>query len=488
MNRRTRIATYSLLFGAVSLCALPFMAIADIPGAAINPGRLNTSALTAAFNKISYNINNLTIASHSTTIPITRPVVRVNNASNVILDTNPTIPAGTNGQLLTIINVSSTPFTIQSLGIILYPSVVTLYGNGGTLSLIYSTSESAWLQIGTRDTFQGQFGQISYNMTSVTIANAASTIPITTPFAAITSAPAGTTTLGNNPIDGIGSATNGQIITVANASGQTIVMNTGNGVLFPGATLTLGQSATFMYVSAFTSWALISSTSAYLDSGTVGVLPVANGGTNGTSFSAHHVLLGQGSSTITTVNEGLDGSIMLGVSGPADPQFALMSGDATITNNGVLTISAGAVNLTTDVSGVLPTANGGLGSGALQSIWTVQAVAALANGTSFNPPSRLTTFAGKARRINCSWTTIGITGGGTDTVVMKVRDVTGTADLCSCSFGTGSCLVSANTSESCDCNSGAMTAGNTYAVQFSASTNCSVNPAAITCGIELTSP
>ncbi|MEI9966632.1 MAG: hypothetical protein WDN67_03270 [Candidatus Moraniibacteriota bacterium] len=76
-----------------------------------------------------------------------------------------------------------------------------------------------------------------------------------------------------------------------------------------------------------------------------GTLPVANGGTGATTFTANAVLYGNGTGAVQVTSAGTNGQLLLGVSSGA-PTFATLSSDATITNAGVLTISANAVALT----------------------------------------------------------------------------------------------------------------------------------------------
>lgn len=86
--------------------------------------------------------------------------------------------------------------------------------------------------------------------------------------------------------------------------------------------------------------------------GITGTLPVANGGTGAATLTNHAVLLGSGTSAIGTVPVGLTGQVLLGHTG-ANPSF-------------------GAVDLTADVTGILPLANGGSG---LSSGWVPVLVA-----------------------------------------------------------------------------------------------------------------
>ncbi len=90
-----------------------------------------------------------------------------------------------------------------------------------------------------------------------------------------------------------------------------------------------------------------------------GTLPVGNGGTGATTFTANGVLYGNTTGAVQVTAAGTNGQLLLGVTAGA-PVFATMSTDATITNAGVLTIAANAVALTTDTTGnyVANVANG----------------------------------------------------------------------------------------------------------------------------------
>jgi len=73
-----------------------------------------------------------------------------------------------------------------------------------------------------------------------------------------------------------------------------------------------------------------------------GILPVANGGTGVGTFTANGVLLGNGADAVGITAAGTDGQILVGKASAA-PLFATMSGDATITNAGALTIVNNAI-------------------------------------------------------------------------------------------------------------------------------------------------
>jgi hypothetical protein len=79
-------------------------------------------------------------------------------------------------------------------------------------------------------------------------------------------------------------------------------------------------------------------------------IAVAYGGTGATTLTQNGVLYGNGTSAIAATTAGTNGQLLLGVTSSA-PAFATMSGDATITNTGVLTIAADAVALGSDTTG-----------------------------------------------------------------------------------------------------------------------------------------
>ena len=79
-------------------------------------------------------------------------------------------------------------------------------------------------------------------------------------------------------------------------------------------------------------------------------LGVASGGTGAATFTSNGVLYGNGTGAVQVTTAGTNGQLLLGVSSGA-PAFATMSGDATISNAGVLAIAGNAVALTTDTTG-----------------------------------------------------------------------------------------------------------------------------------------
>ena len=84
-------------------------------------------------------------------------------------------------------------------------------------------------------------------------------------------------------------------------------------------------------------------------------LSVTNGGTGGTSLTAHAVMLGEGTASVGVATTGVAGRLLIDQGASADPAFEAMSGDATIAANGVITIAmtggvAFAASATTDAT------------------------------------------------------------------------------------------------------------------------------------------
>lgn len=297
--------------------------------------------------------------------------------------------------------------------------------------------------------------KIACKITSATIVDHNTALPSTTCFVKITSSPP-TVTL-DAAIQIVAGTTDAQMLTIENRTNSIITINVGPGnVQNPaGGPITFdaqGGSQSFHWDTTFSFWILDNNTIDATQIAT-GVVAVPNGGTGLATLTAHALYVGNGTGTPTQIAVGATGQVLQGNTS-ADPSWG-----------------APAVS-----------------SGSLAAIWSPSATAALADAANFAYPLKLTSFVGKVRRLTCSWLTIGTISGGTDVINMKVRDTTATSDLCNCTFTGAACNVVAGTIETCDCNSGAMTAGDVYTLQFSASTNCVANPAAVTCSVELVDP
>lgn len=69
-------------------------------------------------------------------------------------------------------------------------------------------------------------------------------------------------------------------------------------------------------------------------------VPVVNGGTGLPSLTAHAVLLGEGTGNVAFAAIGTSGRLLIDQGSGADPTFNAISGDATITHAGVISVSA----------------------------------------------------------------------------------------------------------------------------------------------------
>ncbi len=74
--------------------------------------------------------------------------------------------------------------------------------------------------------------------------------------------------------------------------------------------------------------------------GLTGTVPVSNGGTGLATLTAHGVLLGNGTSAIGIAPTGTTGYVLIDQGAGVDPAFKLLSGDATLTGGGLLTIAS----------------------------------------------------------------------------------------------------------------------------------------------------
>ena len=144
----------------------------------------------------------------------------------------------------------------------------------------------------------------------------------------------------------------------AAANGTLLI---GNGTGYTLTTLTDGAGITVTEGSGSITIASTLGTDIDLATEATGTLAVANGGTGSASLTADRVLIGNGTGAIQVTSAATNGQIFLGVTGTA-PVFATLSGDATVTNAGVISIAADAVALGTDTTGnYVATINSGNG-------------------------------------------------------------------------------------------------------------------------------
>ena len=110
----------------------------------------------------------------------------------------------------------------------------------------------------------------------------------------------------------------------------------GNGAwgTFQAANLSADQTYTFPNQTG----TVLLDTSSVSASSLTGQVAIANGGTARASFGQNTVVLGNSGNALNETNVGTDGQLLLGRTGNT-PLFASMSGDATITNAGVVTVA-----------------------------------------------------------------------------------------------------------------------------------------------------
>jgi len=86
-------------------------------------------------------------------------------------------------------------------------------------------------------------------------------------------------------------------------------------------------------------------TSGTLSSSRLGQVPVSKGGTGQSTLTAHGILLGEGTSGVNVTGAMTAGQILVGQGATSDPLPETLSGDATLTSGGVITIAAGAITV-----------------------------------------------------------------------------------------------------------------------------------------------
>jgi len=113
-----------------------------------------------------------------------------------------------------------------------------------------------------------------------------------------------------------------------------------------------------------------------------GILPSANGGSGVASPTAHSLMVAEGASAFTLLGAATAGRMLLDQGAAADPSFNAMSGDATISSAGALTIGAGKVTYADVATAALATAANFQANAAsvvlpASSVWSAAALTAL---------------------------------------------------------------------------------------------------------------
>ncbi|HEX5430139.1 MAG TPA: hypothetical protein VFX17_03645, partial [Patescibacteria group bacterium] len=163
---------------------------------------------------------------------------------------------------------------------------------------------------------------------------------------------------------------------IIDASGNVTAGGTFNGATISGGTLSggavSGGTLTAAAVNGVTTSDIIQSTGSYADPSWVtslsgakitgnisgnaanvtGTIVVGNGGTGTNSFTVNGVLYGNGSNAVQSTAAGTDGQLLLGATSAA-PHFVALSGDAALSNTGVLTIGVGKVTSSNILDGTV---------------------------------------------------------------------------------------------------------------------------------------
>jgi hypothetical protein len=134
----------------------------------------------------------------------------------------------------------------------------------------------------------------------------------------------------------------------ASAGNGTLLIGNGSGYAL--AALTEGSGITVTNGAGSITIASTLGASVDLASEVTGTLPVGNGGIGVATLTSNGVLYGNGTGAVQATSAGTNGQVFLGVTSGA-PVFATLSGDASVTSAGVLTVAGNAVALATDTTG-----------------------------------------------------------------------------------------------------------------------------------------
>jgi hypothetical protein len=354
-------------------------------GVGVAPTYQNVSA-SGAVTSVSGG-NNITITG-TATAPIvnvsgtTNHAVQVGNSTNSLTS----LSVGTNGQVLLGATAADPSFITPTAGtgLSITTNATTLQyalstpvsvSNGGTgassftaHSLILGQGTSAMTALGAATNGQLPIGSTGADPVLATL-TAGTGISVTNGAGSITLAASATTPLvfhtgsgdatpaanaitiaGGNNISTTGSGstvtvavsgTTNHTVQVGNASGSLTSLTAGtNGQVLLGST---GADPAFITPTAGTGLS-ITTNATTLQYALSTPVSVSNGGTGATSFTAHSLILGQGTSAMTALGAATNGQIPIGSTG-ADPVLA------TITAGSGITVTNGAGSITIAASG-----------------------------------------------------------------------------------------------------------------------------------------
>ena len=354
---------------------------------AVAPG---TSGNVLTSNGTTWSSTALPASGTVTSVGGTGAVNGISLSGTVTSSGNLTLGGALTGVNLSTQVTGTLPVANGGAGQTSYTDGQLLIGNstGNTLA-------KATLTAGTGIAITNGSGSITIEATgggSGTVTSVAATVPA---FLNITGSPI--TTSGTLAIDYSGTAlpiaNGGTSATTANGAVNALLpLQTGNSgkVLGTDGTDTswvaVSGSGTVTSVAATVPAFLSVSGSPITASGTLAfdysgtALPIANGGTGATTLAANNVILGNGTSAVQAVAPGSSGNILTSdgttwvsgapgsggtvtsVGGTGTVNGITLTG--TVTSSGNLTLGGAlsGVDLTTQVTGILPTANGGTGN------------------------------------------------------------------------------------------------------------------------------
>jgi hypothetical protein len=121
---------------------------------------------------------------------------------------------------------------------------------------------------------------------------------------------------------------------------NTAITAINTGLNGPPTGLVKGSGGTLLAATAGTDYVVPSGSITGTAGGLSSTLAVGSGGTGATSLAAYSVLVGNGTGIVGTVAVGTAGRVLVDQGGSANPAFEVVSGDATLTAAGALTVAS----------------------------------------------------------------------------------------------------------------------------------------------------
>ena len=390
----TSAITFTQFSGAGS-----YMAGAYVPS---TPGSSGGLLLTgSSFSIGTGSVTNLMLQNPSITVNAGTGI----NVSSPTVNLGGSITISNTGMGMTIqdegVNITGTPHTTLN---IVGPGFAASNSGGGVAAITLSESGLTLNNIGgTLGVTKGGTNITSYTVGDILYASGATTLSKLADIATGSSLISGG--VGIAPFWGkIGLSTHTSgTLPVANG-GTNLTSYTIGDLLFASGTTTLssladvatGSSLISGGVGVAPSWGKIG-----LSTHTSGILPVANGGTNITTYTIGDLLFASGATTLSKLADVATGS-------------ALISGGVGVAP------SWGKIDLTTAVSGILPAANGGTGG--------ILPVANGGTGVNTLTSGNFLIGAGTGAVTTAKVAPSGVVVGTTDTQTLTNKTLTGTTN------------------------------------------------------------